>query len=140
MKRQFGDPLEPCTFVKLRFRQLAGSFAVCRLPSDTDPPRLPASASLVSITRTGDELSIVCPAEQAPDHAKCEFPWICFKLDGPFSFTQTGVLASFIDPLAGHGVPVFTISTFDTDYVLVKEEHAEVARKTLQTAGHELVT
>ncbi len=125
--------------MKLRFRQLAGSFAVCRLPPDAPLPPLPGSASLVSITRTGDELSIVCPAEQVPDNAKCEFPWICFQLDGPFPFAQTGVLASFIDPLAEHGVPIFTISTFDTDYVLVKEVHAEVARKTLQAAGHELV-
>jgi len=139
MKRQLGDPPEPFTLVKLKFRQLAGSFAVCRLPSDAAPPQLPASTSLVSITRTGDELSIVCSAEQAPDNAKCEFPWICFKLEGPFPFTQTGVLASFIDPLAAHGVPIFAISTFDTDYVLVKEVHAEVARKTLQAAGHELV-
>ena len=123
----------------LKFRQLAGSFVVCRLPSDA-PPSLPAAASsFTSITRTGDELSIVCPADQAPGNAKCEGSWTCFKLEGPFPLSLVGILASFIDPLAEHGVPIFAVSTFDTDYVLVKEEHADVARKTLQTAGHELV-
>ncbi len=103
-------------------------------------PELTSPAHLISATRTADELSIVCPAGQAPASAKCEGPWTCFKLEGPFPFSLTGVLASFIDPLAEHGVPIFTISTFDTDYVLVKEEHALTARQTLQAAGHELVT
>jgi hypothetical protein len=95
--------------------------------------------SFSSITRTSDELSIVCPAGQAPASAKCEGPWTCFKLEGPFPFSLTGVLASFIDPLAERGVPIFAISTFDTDYILVKEEHVSTARQTLQTAGHELI-
>jgi hypothetical protein len=55
----------------LKFRQLTGSFVVCRLPSDAPPPLLAAAAPFVSITRTGDELSIVCPADQAPGNAKC---------------------------------------------------------------------
>ncbi len=124
----------------LNFRQLPGSFVICRLPSDAPPPQLAVAASFTSITRTSDELSIVCPADHAPGIAKCEGPWTCFKLEGPFPFSQTGILASFIDPLAEHGLPIFAISTFDTDYVLVKEEHAVTARQTLQAAGHELVT
>ncbi len=94
-------------------------------------PSLHRNASLLSITRTAEELSIVCPADQAPENAKCEGPWTCFKLEGPFPFSLTGVLASFLDPLAEHGIPIFAISTFDTDYVLVKEEHAATALKTL---------
>jgi hypothetical protein len=93
-----------------------------------------------SITRTGDELSIVCPADQAPLAAKCEAPWTCFKLEGLFPFSQTGVMASFIDPLAERGVPIFAVATFDTDYVLVKEEFAVTALETLRAAGHELIT
>jgi uncharacterized protein len=124
----------------LRFRQLPGSFVICRLPSDALPPQLAVTASFTSITRTEDELSIVCPANQAPGNAKCEAPWICFKLEGPFPFSQTGVLASFIDPLAEHRVPIFAISTFDTDYVLVKEEHAAAALHTLQSTGHQMIS
>jgi hypothetical protein len=124
----------------LKFRQLPGSFVICRLPSDALAPQVPVGASFTSITRTEDELSVVCPANQAPGNATCEVPWICFKLEGPFPFSQTGVLASFIHPLAEHGVPIFAISTFDTDYVLVKEEHAEAALHTLRNAGHGMVS
>ena len=123
----------------LKFQQLPGSFAICRLPPDAPIPELLPNASFISATRTADEHSIVCPAGQAPGNAKCEEPWTCFKLQGPFPFSQTGVLASFIDPLAERGVPIFAISTFDTDYVLVKEEHAATTRRTLQAAGHELI-
>jgi uncharacterized protein len=124
----------------LKFRQLAGTFAVCRLAPDAPIPTLTSTASLTSITRTAEELSIVCPTDQTPDNAKCESPWACFKLEGPFPFALTGVLASFLDPLAQRGVPIFAFSTFDTDYVLVKEEHAATALEILQAAGHELVS
>ncbi|HMH08741.1 MAG TPA: ACT domain-containing protein [Terriglobales bacterium] len=123
----------------LKFRQLSESFAICRLPSDAPLPQLAATSSLASITRTGDELSLVCPVDQAPVNAKVEGPWICFQVQGPFPFAQTGVLASFIGPLAEHGVPIFAISTFDTDYVLVKAEHAAKARHALQVAGHQWI-
>lgn len=123
----------------LKFRELSGSFAVCRLPPDAPMPELVPNDSFTSATRTADELSIVCPMGQAPACAKCESPWTCFKLQGPFPFSQTGVLASFINPLAEHGVPIFAIATFDTDYVLVKEEHASTARQVLKAAGHELI-
>jgi hypothetical protein len=102
-------------------------------------PELPAYAYFLTATRTADELSIVCELGLAPAHAKCEAPWTCFKLQGPFPFSQTGVLSSFIDPLAANRIPIFAISTFDTDYVLVKEEHAAAAKQALQAAGHELI-
>jgi hypothetical protein len=124
----------------LKFRQLPVSFAICRLPPDAPNPELAPNAHFLSVTRTADELSIVCPADQAPGNAKCEGSWICFKLEGPFPFSQTGVLASFIGPLAENRIPIFAISTFDTDYVLVKDEHAEAARQTLQASRHQLIS
>jgi hypothetical protein len=123
----------------LRFRQLPGSLTICRLPPDAAIPEFALKASLFSVTRTTDELSIVCPTGPAPENAKCEGPWTCFRLEGPFPFSLTGVLASFLDPLAEHGVPIFAIATFDTDYVLVKEEHTSTALKTLTSAGHDLI-
>ena len=124
----------------LKFRHIPGSFAICRLAPDALPPQWTTTATFTSITRSEDGLSIVCPAEQAPDHARCEAPWICFKLEGPLPFSQSGVLASFIDPLAERGVPIFAISSFDTDYILVKEESAATALATLKDAGHELIS
>lgn len=123
----------------LKFRRLPGTFIICRLPPNAAIPEFDPKASLLSVTRTTDELSIVCPTGRAPENAKCEGPWTCFKLEGPFPFSLTGVLASFLDPLAEHGVPIFAIATFDTDYVLVKEEHALAALKTLKVAGHDLI-
>jgi uncharacterized protein len=124
----------------LRFRRLPPRFAVCRLPADAPTPELTATPLFASVSRTADELSIVCPADQAPANGKCESSWTCFKLEGAFPFALTGVLASFIDPLAQRGVPIFAISTFATDYVLVKEEHVAAALEALLAAGHELIS
>ena len=124
----------------LKFRRLAATFAICRLAPDAPFPASIATAPFISITRTAEELSIVCSVDQIPQNAKCESPWTCFKLEGPFPFSLTGVLASFVDPLAQNAIPIFAISTFDTDYVLVKEESAASALKTLQAAGHELIS
>jgi hypothetical protein len=126
--------------MQLTFRRLPGSFAVCRLALDAPIPSLTATALFTSITRTAEELSIVCSTDQAPQNAKCESPWTCFKLEGPFPFSLTGVLASFLDPLAERGIPIFAVSTFDTDYILVKEAHAATAVETLQAAGHVLIS
>jgi uncharacterized protein len=127
-------------FVPLKFRRLPATFAICRLAPDAPIPASIATASFVSVTRTAEELSIVCPVDQVPQNAQCESPWTCFKLEGPFPFSLTGVLASFINPLAQGGIPIFAISTFDTDYVLVKEELAASSLKTLQDAGHQLIS
>jgi uncharacterized protein len=124
----------------LRFRQLPTTYAICRLPPDAPAPVLTTATLFTSITRTAEGLSIVCPVDQAPQNGKCESAWTCFKLEGPFSFALTGVLASFLSPLAQCGVPIFAVSTFDTDYVLVKEEHAVAALGCLKAAGHELIS
>jgi hypothetical protein len=126
--------------MQLKFRQLAGTFAVCRLPADAPMPRSIESDSFLSITRTSDELSIVCGTNHVPENAKCESPWTCFKFEGPFPFNLTGVLASFLDPLAAARIPIFAVSTFDTDYVLVKEESGPAALKALRDAGHEFLS
>lgn len=122
--------------MQLRFRRLPAAFAICRLPADAPVPTSITMAPFASITRTAEELSIVCRADQAPHGARCEAPWTCFMLEGPFPFALTGVLVAFIDPLAQGGVPIFAVATFDTDYVLVKEEHAGRALEILKKAGH----
>ena len=125
---------------QLKFRQIAGQFAVCRLPANVSVPAWATAGNFISVTRTADELSIVCPLQNVPAEHKPEVPWTCFKLEGPFDFLQIGILASFIDPLAENGVPIFAISTYDTDYVLVREDFARSALGALQEAGHELTS
>jgi hypothetical protein len=126
--------------MKLKFRPLPGRLAVCRFPPDAAVPEWCWKGALSSITRAGEQLSIVCSAESVPAEHTPEVTWICLKLEGTFSFSQVGILASFIDPLRDASVPIFAISTYATDYVLVKEEFSGAALEALRAAGHELVT
>jgi len=121
----------------LKFRWLPHSYAILRLQPDTVIPDW-ATGDFTSITRTPDELSLVCPAENVPPTLRPPQRWICLKLEGPFPLSQTGILLSFIEPLSNSGVPIFAIATYDTDYVLIQEEYAGMAISALQDAGHEL--
>jgi hypothetical protein len=126
--------------IQLKFRWVAGQFAVCRLPADEMPPEWAWNGPVTSVTRTADELSVVCLADNLPADVHSKHHWMCLKLEGPFAFSEVGILASFIDPLVENGVPIFAISTFDTDYVLVNEEYAGVTLGALKDAGHELMS
>ncbi|MBV8050216.1 MAG: ACT domain-containing protein [Acidobacteriaceae bacterium] len=106
------------------------------MPADSAVPPWATSNNFSSITRTDDELSIVCPSENVPQQYRDAIQWVCFKLEGPFPFSSVGILESFIAPLADAKIPIFAVSTYETDYVLVKEEDAERAIEVLQNAGH----
>jgi enamine deaminase RidA (YjgF/YER057c/UK114 family) len=111
--------------------------AVCRLAASDRVPSwaLELHEGLVSITRTPDELSIVCPDDAVPPDVVVESGWRALKLPGPIPFDQAGVLASLADPLAAAGIGIFAVSTYDTDYVLVKEADLERALAALETPG-----
>jgi hypothetical protein len=102
-------------------------------------PNWATRGEFVSITRTSAELSIVCPTENLPADVISPYRWVCLKLRGQFAFSATGVLLSFIEPLSSNGIPVFAISTFDTDYVLIQEEFTQAALDRLMEAGHQLL-
>ncbi len=123
---------------KLKFRIASDSYAIVRLDSNAPIPDWATHGEFTSITRTTEELSIVCPAQNIPAGVDSGQRWVCLKLEGPFPFSQTGVLLSFIEPLSDEGVPIFAISTYDTDYVLIQEEFMDRALDMLQRAGHEL--
>jgi len=124
----------------LKYRQLLSHYAIVRLAPNAPIPEWAANGGFVSITRTPDELSIVCLIENIPQGVHFDPRWICLKLEGPFPFSQTGVLLSFIEPLSKNSVPIFTISTYDTDYVLIPQKHTDRALDLLREAGHELLT
>jgi hypothetical protein len=123
---------------KLKFSVVPGAFAVCRLPADAPPPTWMVRGTFLSVTRSAEELSVVTMEDVVPDEVKSEKGWACLKLHGPFPFQLTGILASFIGPLAEAGIPIFAVSTFDTDYVLLKEQDRVRSLKALVDAGHEL--
>jgi hypothetical protein len=89
--------------------------------------------TLTSITRTRDELSIVCPEDAVPPDTRVETGWRALVVPGPIPFEQTGVLASIAVPLAAAGISIFAVSTYDTDYVLVREGDVERALRALET-------
>ena len=125
---------------QLKFRRLAdGPYAIVRLAADDVVPSWGTQGEFTSATRTSEELSIVCPMANLPADVHSTHRWICLKLEGPFPFEMTGVLVSFIEPLSRNGVPIFAISTFDTDYVLIQEEFSRTALDTVQRAGHVLL-
>jgi uncharacterized protein len=131
------NEIQPVRRRKLRFTFLRDFFAICRLPADAPAPSWSLIGPFTSVTPTGDEVSIVCPAENVPEGVQAEKPWVCFMLTGPFPFSETGILASFLQPLADRKIPIFAIATYDTDYVLVKREVAQAAFQALLDAGHE---
>ena len=111
--------------------------AVCQLAPDAAIPAWAAGkVSFSSISRTSEELSIVCPEGVVPKDVKAEAGWRVFKLDGPLDFALTGILASVAAPLAQAGVSIFALSTYHTDYVLVKDQKAGEAVNALKAAGH----
>jgi uncharacterized protein len=122
----------------MRLEVLSGEFAIVRLdPSLDSPAWVQAEAPVfLSITRTRDELSIVCESSQVPGDLPAERGWRCLKVGGPLDFSLVGVLASLAEPLARAGIPIFAISTFDTDYLLVNAEKLESAIAALESVGH----
>jgi uncharacterized protein len=122
----------------LTLEVLAGNYAIHRLDPNSSLPDWALSAKgFSSITRTTDELSIVCETQNLElIGVKQDSGWACLKLIGPFAFDLTGILASVLNPLRDAEIGIFAISTFDTDYVLVKLEHLEQAVLTLENAGH----
>lgn len=123
----------------LKFRQLPARYAICQLPVDQALPAWALHHEFLSLTRTPDELSIVCPQASVPATIKSESGWICLQLQGPFPFSQTGILASFIAPLSSNAIPIFAISTYNTDYVLIQEDFLPSALAALTRAGHQLL-
>ena len=110
-----------------------GEFTIFQLLSDAAIPSwLNLSAHpLISITRTGDELSIICPAGAVPPGVQCEAGWCAFRVAEKLEFSAVGILAAIVTPLAEAGISILSISTFDTDYILVRSQALEQAKRAL---------
>lgn len=123
---------------QVALRLVPGRLSVCRLPADAPWP-IPARAqSLFSVTRTAQEISIVCDEDEAPHGARVEAEWSCLEVVGPLDFQMVGVLAGLTHCLAAVGVSVFVMSTYDTDLVLVREHNLVPAMAALAQSGYAL--
>lgn len=112
------------------------AYAVARLDPDLSIPSWARESPFFSITRTREELSVLCLESLVPMHERAERGWRLLRLDGVFPFSVTGILSSVLEPLAVVGVSILAIGTFDTDYVLVPDSKLETAVAALTQAGH----
>jgi hypothetical protein len=125
----------PCRF---ELTLLPERFAVSQLAADAPIPEWATQGSFFSVTRTRDELSVVCEHSRVPAGVRSQPGWSVLKVHGPFDLTETGVLSSLASPLAGAKLSLFTISTFDTDYLLIASETLSAAIGALEGAGHKI--
>lgn len=119
----------------LTLKLLPADYAIWQLPSDAPTPMLDQSA-FSAVIRTATELSGVCDTTQAPAGATIDAGWRCLQFVGPFDLSLTGIMVQVATPLAQAGVPVFTLATYNTDYILVPSAHLAEACYAIQQAGH----
>jgi uncharacterized protein len=121
-------------------RVLPGAYAICRLDSDQEVPGWASAAAgeFTSITRSRDELSIICPADALPDRTTHEKDWHCLRIEGTSGLDEPGVLVSVAGPLADARISVFAVATYDTDYLLVNDIAGAITA--LRQAGHRVVS
>jgi hypothetical protein len=124
--------------LKRKLRLLSETFSICRLERNAPIPEWALTGRFSSITRTAEELSVVCPQNQVPPGILKQEGWKALQVEGPLDFSLTGILASLTEPLAKEGISVFAISTYDTDYFLVKKELLERAIKILVKRGYQV--
>lgn len=123
----------------IRLQLLAGSHSISRLPASASIPPWADGPGFVSISRGGDELSIVCLQERVPADVTTQGDWTAMRFVGPFAFDETGIVLSVVRPLSEGGIGVFIVSTYDDDHMLLKTADMERAALLLSDAGHTLL-
>lgn len=121
---------------RLELTLLPERFAISRLAADAPVPEWATQGPFFSVTRTGDELSVVCELSSVPIGVHSQPGWRVLKVHGPFILSEIGVLSALATPLAEAKLSLFAISTFDTDYLLVASETLSAAIAALERAGH----
>jgi hypothetical protein len=124
--------------LKIKLKQLEGIYAIAQLSQMDTIPDWVDGEGFVNITRTDDELSLVCLENRIPAHVKVDSGWKCFKFLGPFPFDAAGVILTVIRPLSENGIGIFVVATFNGDVLLLKSEDVEIAKTLLLAAGHTL--
>lgn len=123
----------------MRLTELPGDYAVARAGAAAPVPEgVLSGTGFVSVSRTDEELSVVAPAAAIRGMEKVEGGWACFKVAGPFAFDEVGIVAALSRTLAAAGIGIFVVSTYDTDYILVKRENARAAAQAWRADGHEV--
>lgn len=119
----------------LTLKLLPATYTIWQLPSDAPTPTI-AAGIFTTVIRTADELSGVCEATQVPVGATIDAGWRCLQFVGPFDLTLTGIMVRVATPLAQAGVPIFTLATYNTDFILVPGARLADACDAITQAGH----
>jgi hypothetical protein len=122
----------------VQLRTLPDTYAIVRLQPGAELPEWVDKGPFRSVTRTDNEVSVVCRDRDVPEGESAEPGWRVLEVLGPLDFSLTGVVASLVDPLAKAEIPLFVVSTFETDYVLVRGNDLDDAIEALELAGHEV--
>jgi hypothetical protein len=120
-------------------RVLPGTMAIIRLEPDAAPPAWASQAEFLCLMRTRESLTIVCSQTGVPVSVPSDRDWRCLEVQGPLDLSMTGVLASLATALAQAGVPIFALSSYETDFILVKGAQLSSARQALEDAGYRVV-
>lgn len=124
----------------LTLKLLKEKYGVCRLPKTACIPQWAKDSEFFSITKTSDELSIVCLENNIPEGIRCEKNWRILKIQGPLDFSLIGILAPISTILAHSGISIFAVSTYDTDYILVKDKDITNAINALVNENYEVIS
>lgn len=125
---------------KLTIEVLKGKFGVCQLDSQASIPTWCQQGEFYNITKTSDELSIVCLEDYIPSSIQnVEKAWCVLKIVGPLDFSLVGILAKISQLMADHHISIFALSTYDTDYILVKQDKADQAIDALIKAEYHVI-
>ena len=123
----------------LTMKLLKENYGVCRLDKTESIPEWTQNSDFLSITKTLDELSIVCTQDSIPNNIKCENNWRILKVEGPLDFSLIGIISSISNVLAQQKISMFAVSTYDTDYILVKDKDIDNAIASLSIVGYEII-
>ena len=129
----------PDSIKKLKLHLLEEKFTISKLPVFGELPTIIANGEYCFVMRTDDELTVITPDFMAPNNVQQELGWRCVRIDGEIPFQAVGVLYSLLKPLSEASIPVFAISTYNTDYVFLPEDMLVHAVQSLQHAGHEFI-
>jgi len=122
--------------MKLQLNILENHFTIHRFPTNHEIPNQVYGSQFYSISKTDEELSIVCNSTTQVNSEKSDTDWSCIKVEGLLDFSLTGILAKISTVLAKAEISIFAISTFDTDYILLKSEKLPFAKKALLKSGY----
>jgi hypothetical protein len=120
---------------RLKLSLLPDLLAVCRLERGHEIPGWATKGGFFSLSRTTEELSVICASESVPENVRASRGWRAIKIEGPLDLDLVGILVSVAVPLAHAGIGILPVGTFDTDYILVRDRQLSEALKALRATG-----